>query len=200
MTKEFNITGNCAPELHYMVEITEKLKQIKAMIDKQRYFTINRGRQYGKTTTLSSLRHFLGNDYLVISLSFEGFGYESFVNEETFCQKFLKNISHILSITHPSEFYSQEWQDPTIKDLDLLSDHITNRCRDKKIVLMIDEADKASNYRVFLDFLNMLRSKPCGFSTTGPAQHLQQHDVVRFHHLETGRADCGAECHRPLRR
>jgi len=159
MTREFNITGNCVSELHYMVDITEKLKQIKAMIDKQRYFTINRGRQYGKTTTLSSLRHFLANDYLVISLSFEGLGHNSFVNEETFCQKILQNISHILSITHPTEVHHQEWQNPAVKDFDLLSHHITNRCRDKKIVLMIDEVDKASNYRVFLDFLNMLRSK-----------------------------------------
>ena len=55
MNKRFNITGLCIPELHYMVDITERLEIIKDMIDKGGYFAINRGHQYGKTTTLNAL-------------------------------------------------------------------------------------------------------------------------------------------------
>lgn len=35
------------------------------------YFTMNRARQYGKTTTLYLLERRLKKDYLVLSLSFE---------------------------------------------------------------------------------------------------------------------------------
>ena len=55
MEKHFNTTGACFPEQHYMVDITERLAAIKKMIDCGDYFVINRGRQYGKTTTLNAL-------------------------------------------------------------------------------------------------------------------------------------------------
>lgn len=55
MEKRFNTTGACFPEQHYMVDITERLAAIKKMIDCGDYFVINRGRQYGKTTTLNAL-------------------------------------------------------------------------------------------------------------------------------------------------
>ena len=159
MAKRFNTTGICIPRRHYMVDIEPKLAQIKLLIDDEAYFTINRGRQYGKTTTLSELEKYLADEYIVISLSFEGLGSSSFVSEEVFCQKFLENISIYMSIVYPSEVYSEEWKNESAKDFDLLSRHITTMCKEKKIVLMIDEVDKASNYRVFLDFLNTLRNK-----------------------------------------
>ena len=49
--KEFNDTGTCIPEMHYMVEITKKLNKIIDLVQKGKYFVINRPRQYGKTTT-----------------------------------------------------------------------------------------------------------------------------------------------------
>ena len=49
-----------------MVDITGKLEEIKALVDKERYFTINRGRQYGKTTTLTHLKRLLDSEYTVI--------------------------------------------------------------------------------------------------------------------------------------
>lgn len=59
------------PKAHYMVDISDKLKQIKAMVDAGQYFTINRARQYGKTTTLRGLKEYLKDEYLVISLDFQ---------------------------------------------------------------------------------------------------------------------------------
>lgn len=44
--REFNTTGVCIPEEHYMVDITEKLQQIIKLIEKKKYFTINRGACY----------------------------------------------------------------------------------------------------------------------------------------------------------
>ncbi len=70
MSRTFNITADCKPSLHYMVDITDRLEQIKKMIDAGQYFTINRARQYGKTTTLRALAKYLVQDYVVVSLDF----------------------------------------------------------------------------------------------------------------------------------
>ena len=50
--RRFNTAGTCRPNEHYMVDITERLEIIRKMVAKGEYFCINRGRQYGKTTTL----------------------------------------------------------------------------------------------------------------------------------------------------
>jgi len=159
MTKKFNVTGTCIPEENYMVDITDKLEQIKVMIDAKEYFTINRGRQYGKTTTLFALEGFLSNEYTVISISFEGMGDESFTSEEKFCQTFLDKISEALRFSDASEDYRESWKNSEVNDFVALGKHITNMCVNKKLVLMIDEVDKASNHRIFLNFLSKLREK-----------------------------------------
>ena len=61
--KVFNTTANCVPEENYMVDISERLKEIKKMVDEKKYFTINRARQYGKTTTLKALANYLQDEY-----------------------------------------------------------------------------------------------------------------------------------------
>ena len=72
MKKRFNTTGVCVSRKHYMVDISNKLKEIKELIDNEFYFTINRPRQYGKTTTLNELSNYLEDEYLVIDISFGG--------------------------------------------------------------------------------------------------------------------------------
>ena len=54
--RRFNVTGVCVPEEDYMVDISGKLAQIRKLVDDRSYFSINRARQYGKTTTLSLLK------------------------------------------------------------------------------------------------------------------------------------------------
>lgn len=62
--KEFNTTGVCVPSKHYMVDISDKLEQMIVLIEKGKYFTMNRSRQYGKTTTLASLYRRLKEKYI----------------------------------------------------------------------------------------------------------------------------------------
>ena len=157
--RKFNVTGTCIPEEDYMVDVTTKLIETKKLIDDKAYFTINRGRQYGKTTMVNQLKQFLANDYVVISISFEGFDLEEFENAGVFSQAFLKRIHQALRFSNVDEAYRESWKNPTIKSFSGLSDHITDMCENKKIVLMIDEVDKASNNRVFLGFLGILREK-----------------------------------------
>ncbi len=56
MRRYFNTEGQCEPEEHFMVRLEERLEKIKTLyVDRGKYFVINRGRQYGKTTTLRAL-------------------------------------------------------------------------------------------------------------------------------------------------
>jgi len=159
LKKKFNVTGICLPEVNYMVDIKGKLEQIKELVDEQAYFTINRGRQYGKTTTLYHLEHFLSREYTVLFLSFEGLGDESFANPEIFCQTFLGEIHEGLGFTKESEAYREAWLNPEVVDFNSLNRHIGKMTKGKKLVILIDEVDKISNNRVFLQFLSMLRKK-----------------------------------------
>jgi len=157
--KSFHITGTVIPEENYMVDITDKLIQIKAMIDKKEYFAINRGRQYGKTTTLEQLERYLQTEYTVINISFEGFDAEEFENAATFSKAFLKEIHKSLTFSNVEQTYRDSWLNFEIKSFSELSIHLTEMCKDKKVVLLIDEVDKVSNNRVFLGFLSKLREK-----------------------------------------
>ena len=88
MPKKFNVTGVCLPGRHYMVNLGNRLAKIKALVDDGMYFTINKARQYGKTTTLIALEQYLRKDYHVVSLDFQMFGSEEFESENTFALSF----------------------------------------------------------------------------------------------------------------
>lgn len=78
MSKKFNTAAVCIPSEHYMVNIDDRLKQIKQLVDEGKYFTINRARQYGKTTTLRALYRYLKSEYYVVLMDFQTFGYEAY--------------------------------------------------------------------------------------------------------------------------
>ncbi|MCL2282967.1 MAG: AAA-like domain-containing protein [Fibromonadales bacterium] len=156
--REFNVTGLCIPSMHYMADTSEKIRQIMAMVEKGQYFTINRGRQYGKTTTLAFLENDLPKKgYTVISVSFESVDDRVFEAPENFCQGLLNVCSKYFEEKNLPG--SEAWIDSSVTTFDLLGDFLNKTCKDKKIVLMIDEVDKTSNNFIFLKFLGMLRDK-----------------------------------------
>ena len=157
--RRFNVTGLCVPKEDYMVDIGGKIEQIRKLVDDRCYFTINRARQYGKTTTLAWLAKTLADDYLVVSISFEGIGDDSFESPGSFCRAFIKLVQTALKFTDASRAYKDSWLVNNIVTFPELSEHITNMCKDRKVVLMIDEVDKTSDNRVYVHFLGMLRDK-----------------------------------------
>jgi hypothetical protein len=147
------------PDEDYMADISGKIEQIKRLIDGRCYFTINRARQYGKTTMLAALERALKDEYIVASISFEGLGAESFASAETFCLTFMQIVSKALRFASAEKSYIEKWVNKDVKTFIDLGDHITNMCEGKKVVLMIDEVDKTSNNLIFLHFLSTLREK-----------------------------------------
>jgi hypothetical protein len=80
-----------------MADTSAKISQIFKMVVDEKCFTINKPRQYGKTTTLFLLeKKLMAAGYLVIRMSFEGIGDLVFEQEEVFSKKFLKLIADII--------------------------------------------------------------------------------------------------------
>ncbi|WP_354093737.1 AAA-like domain-containing protein [Clostridium gasigenes] len=161
MEKYFNTTGVCVPKKHYMVNVDNKLQAIEKLINRDSYFTINKPRQFGKTTTLSLLKKRLTSKYIVINCSFEGIDELPFLNEERFSKSFMSFMVDSLEYTYQD--YSKELSKLSndVIDLSTLFKAITKFVKGctKEVILFIDEVDKSSNNQLFLSFLGMLRSK-----------------------------------------
>ena len=163
--KTFNTAGTCRPNEHYMVDITERLEIIRKMVAKGDYFCINRGRQYGKTTTLAALADELKNDYYVFSISFEGLDDNAFASASTVCAEFLKLLKRHSKVNGSSESMQTLLKEAIplgckeIASTDF-AEIIDELCTlsDKPIVVLIDEVDQASNSEGFVKFLGVLRN------------------------------------------
>ena len=163
--KEFNTTGICNPDKHYMVDISQRVKDIKALVDAGKYFCINRARQYGKTTTLAALKKALTGSYNVIYIDFQGIGQSGFETEEKYVQEFSRLIWNRRRTDKglSAELLDKlnEWKNakkPVVR-LGELFDLLADWCEqcETGIILIIDEVDSAANHQVFLDFLAQLR-------------------------------------------
>ncbi|MBF0227810.1 MAG: AAA family ATPase [Desulfobacterales bacterium] len=161
--KKFNYTGVCIPEKHYMVNISNKLSKIMEMIEEGEYFTINRPRQYGKTTTLYLLSKDLQKrkDFFVLKMSFEGMGDESYKNEKSFIESLFLQIERVFIFLSEENLLNLLIQHKHISNLNEFGCFITKLIitANRKVVLLIDEVDKSSNNQLFLNFLGMLRNK-----------------------------------------
>lgn len=161
MRKEFNTTGSCNPEWHYMVDTSKRFEAVASLIDRGKYFTINRARQYGKTTTLDMIWRRLSDRYLVIPLSFEGLGDDAFSSPKDFVAMFQRQMARHLTSLRQEEFLVSIWEKGNASTIEELSSVITDFCRScpRPVVVTIDEVDKSSDNQLFLNFLGMLRNK-----------------------------------------
>lgn len=163
MGKCFNVTGPCDLQEHYMVSLDKRLLAIKKLIDGKKYFSINRGRQYGKTTTLAALKRYLDSEYAVVSLDFQFFTQTAFQDEYTFSSVFAKRFAMAAwKASGVEECALDEIKKCAERrdcDMATLFERLSDFCgsSEKPVVLMIDEVDNVSNNQVFIDFLALLR-------------------------------------------
>jgi len=152
-----------------MVNIEDKLAQIKRMVADGNYFIINRSRQYGKTTTLWMLESYLRTEYTVIFLDFQKISSTKFETEKIFAQAFARYfVKTVKNRYKPVEGLDAKGLDALEAEASFNSEFslmelfegLSGLCAtaEKPVVLMIDEVDSASNNQVFLDFLAQLRA------------------------------------------
>lgn len=170
MAKCFNVTADCKDSLHYMVKLDERLAKIKMLVDHGAYITMNRARQYGKTTTLRALGQYLQKDYYVVLMDFQILGSADFETERLFSSSFGKIFLKVLKKLNDDlntglreatnkfeQLINENNWDCTLRSLFEELSQLMEQA-DKPLVLMIDEVDSASNNQVFLDFLAQLRA------------------------------------------
>lgn len=179
MERYFNTEGVCRPNKHYMIRLDERLDEIKRLlVDRGKYFVINRGRQYGKTTTLRALKNYLDKDYIVLALDFQGIGEEEFVDAPAFSRAFASVIVEAFAgaeadgkdfaLRPLKEFLGNE-KERNMRELFLCLSRLCAMSA-RPIVLLIDEVDSAPNNQVFIEFLAMLRQ-----------YYLKKEDTPIFH-------------------
>ena len=165
--KQFNTTTVCIPSKHYMVNLSQRVKEIKKMVDDGKYFIINRARQYGKSTTLLALKKFLATDYIVLPFDFQKMNQDVFETGTSFAKTLAQNILDL------HEFEDLEVPAATVVALENFMDAAPEwgainalfrifkrwiKASARPLVMMIDEVDSASNNQIFLDFLSQLRA------------------------------------------
>ena len=165
--KVFNSTAVCIPSKHYMVDLSERVAEIRSLVEKGKYFTINRARQYGKTTTINLLCQNLEPDHIVISLDFQDIEDGSFKNGGEFSKAFARILVDAhefdglqIPASIEKRFLELDERDAEEVKMDDLLRIFRYWFREEKLplVLIIDEVDSATNNQVFLDFLAGLRS------------------------------------------
>lgn len=136
-------------------------------MDRGKYFVINRGRQYGKTTTLYALVKYLRQkaEYLVLFMDFQEIGTAEYRDEDTFARTFaeiflkaLRNagIKNEDGMTGVLTGFGKTTGNVTLREL---FGRISVLCSVSSwpVVMIIDEVGSAANNQVFLDFLAQLR-------------------------------------------
>lgn len=166
--KKFNTAGTCFPDRHYMVDITGRLERIRGLIEDGSYFCINRGRQYGKSTTFESLSEFLKDEYTVFQISFEDMAQSAYDSLETvlaaFCRKLAWAVNYYrgfsLCETSSALFAKLDFRNRNAVSADDFSEFVAEFCatNDKPVVILIDEVDQAGNNDSFVKFLATLRN------------------------------------------
>ena len=189
----FNVTGICNPTKHYMADTSVKISKIVNLIEDELYFTINRPRQYGKSTSLTLLQRRLEEDYLVFRFSLERVGKESYENAKKFSQLIYRLFYFHLKKEKRLEMLTVLEEIKRVEDFDELSWFITDFCEasDKEVILLIDEVDDGTNNDVFLKFLSVLRDKynernADGLATFKSVVLVGVHDVKNLHYKVDG--------------
>ncbi|MCD7833700.1 MAG: ATP-binding protein [Lachnospiraceae bacterium] len=158
MQKTFNVTGICVPERNYMVDVSDRVERIvEDYVSPGKYFTMNRARQYGKTTMLYLLEKRLKESFIVLRLSFEAAD-EYFVSPALLAEGLTMDIADCLRRQSIEERIIRAWEEPVSERFPMrsLGVKITNLCKacKKKVVLMIDEVDRSSDNQIF--FLSLV--------------------------------------------
>ena len=155
--KKFNVKGLCCLEENYMVDMNIKIAKIKNLVSDRIYFSAGNTPKCGKSTVLAALARRLKHQYTVVSVNFNQPGSDYLISPENFCREFIRQVADELNFISSDKEYIKKWADCGANNFISLSSHIGELCRNKKVVLIIDNADITNE--IFTDFLVMLGAK-----------------------------------------
>jgi hypothetical protein len=166
LSKEFNTTGPCRPEMHYMLPPEARLRSsdLRRLIDKELYWVLHAPRQTGKTSFLMSWMRTLNASGQVVAC---------YVSVER-CQgieeidEALPSICHAVT-EHAGKMLDASYVPGVPKDApasSALTEQLTRwseLCAPKPLVVLFDEVDTLSG-ATLISFLRQLRG---GFASRG---------------------------------
>ncbi len=167
MTKWFNTAGLCQPEIHYMLSATDRLPQLKHLIDQRNYFVIHAPRQIGKTTAMLSLAQELtkSGQYTAVMLPVEVgavFSHDPSTAEKAILSEWKQSLRFRL----PESLQPQSWADAEAGSRIGTALSVWAQASSRTLVVFIDEIDALSD-EALISVLRQLRSgfpnRPQGF-------------------------------------
>ena len=158
MPKWFNTAGPCQTDIHYMLSSTERLPELKQLIDQRSYFILHAPRQTGKTTALLSLAKELtaSGQYTAILLSLEVgavFPHDPGAAEGAILSEWKQAAEFYLS----PDLYPKEWEKGAAGSQISSALVAWARQSPRPLVVFLDEIDALSD-ETLLSVLRQLRS------------------------------------------
>ncbi len=167
MTKWFNTAGPCQPEIHYMLSATDRIPQLRHLIDQRNYFVIHAPRQIGKTTAMLSLAQELtkSGQYTAVMLSVEVgavFSHDPSAAEKAILSEWKQSLRFRL----PESLQPQAWSEAEAGSRIGTALSAWAQASSRPLAVFIDEIDALSD-EALISVLRQLRSgfpnRPQGF-------------------------------------
>jgi hypothetical protein len=167
MQKWFNTAGPCQADIHYMLPATERLPEIKKLIDQRNYFVIHAPRQTGKTTAMLTLAQELTASGAYTSVMVSAEVGSTFPDEPEKAEQVI-----LAAWRDAADFWLPDELHPPIYDRHQLPQRIGNflkvwsEASPRPLVIFIDEIDSLQN-QTLMTVLRQLRDgfprRPQGF-------------------------------------
>ncbi|MBL7493307.1 ATP-binding protein [Frankia sp. AgB1.9] len=161
MTRRFNTSGPCLPDLHYMIPALTRLPAAPALVDESEYFVVHAPRQTGKTTALRALATELTASGRYAALHFSCELAESTGDDYAAAQRaILSEIEERSDTALPLELKPPRWPDGP--DESMLRRGLTAWAKacPRPLVLFFDEIDAIQGQSL----INVLRQLRAGFT------------------------------------
>ena len=167
MQKWFNTAGPCQADIHYMLPATERLPEIKKLIDQRNYFVIHAPRQTGKTTAMLTLAQELTASGAYTSVMVSAEVGSTFPDEPEKAEQVI-----LAAWRDAADFWLPDELKPPTYDLNQPPQSIGNflkvwsEASSRPLVIFIDEIDSLQN-QTLMTVLRQLRDgfprRPQGF-------------------------------------
>ncbi|MDR2346163.1 MAG: hypothetical protein LBE18_08870, partial [Planctomycetaceae bacterium] len=157
--KEFNTTGPCNNEEHYMIEASTRLQGVEQLINSKKYFVIHASRQSGKTTYLLDLSKRLNAEgkYYALYSSLEQV--QNIIEPEKGIPAIVQNMKADIADTDIPHCLDFAPNADSAHYSNVLKTSLRQFCKllDKPLVILFDEADCLSE-GTLISFLRQLRN------------------------------------------
>ncbi len=167
MSRWFNTTGPCQPDIHYTVVSDDRLPNIERLIAQRNYFVLHAPRQVGKTTSMLALAQKLtaAGQYAAVMVSAElgaPFSHEPGTTELALLASWRNDAEIYL----PADCWPPSWPDAAVGQRIEAALKTWSQAIPRPLVLFVDEIDTLQNgaqISVLRQLRNGFRSRPKAF-------------------------------------